>query len=80
MRAIAPLHIRIAGAAILIGIVVGAIGAVRSGSLLIALGTAIFALAQWGQVRGRRRIIECYFPLAIAGVLFALALALPKGL
>ena len=80
MRAIAPLHIRIAGAAILIGIVVGAIGAVRSGSLLIALGTAIVALAQWSHVRGRRRIIECYFPLAIAGVLFALALALPKGL
>jgi hypothetical protein len=80
MRAIAPLHIRIAGASILVGIVVGAIGAVRSGSLLIAAGTAIVALAQWSQVRGRRRIIECYFPLAIAGVLFALALALPKGL
>jgi hypothetical protein len=80
MRAIAALHIRFAGAAILVGIVVGAVGAVRLGSLLIALGTAIFALAQWSQTRGRRRIIECYFPLAIAGVLFALALALPKGL
>jgi hypothetical protein len=80
MRAIAPLHIRIAGASILVGIVVGAIGAVRSGSLLIAAGTAIFALAGWSQVRGRRRILECYFPLAIAGVLFAVALALPKGL
>jgi hypothetical protein len=80
MRAIAPLHIRIAGAVILVGIIVGAIGAVRLGSLLIAAGTAIFALAQRSQVRGRRRIIECYFPLAIAGVLFALALALPKGL
>jgi hypothetical protein len=80
MRAIAALHIRLASAAILIGVIVGVVGAVRSGSLLIALGTAIFALAQWNQVRGRRRIIECYFPLAIAGVLFALALALPKGL
>jgi hypothetical protein len=80
MRAIAPLHIRIAGAAILVGIVIGAVGAVRSGSLLIALGTAIFALVQGSHVRGRRRIIECYFPLAIAVVLFALALALPKGL
>ena len=80
MRVIAALHFRIAGAAILVGIVVGAIGAVRTGSVLIAIGTAIFALAQWSQVRGRRRIIECYFPLAIAGVLFALALALPKGL
>jgi len=80
MRAIAPLHIRIAGSAILVGIIIGAVGAVRSGSLLIALGTAIFALVQWSHVRGRRRIIECYFPLAIAVVLFALALALPKGL
>jgi hypothetical protein len=80
MRAIAAFHIRIATAAILVGVIVGAVGAVRSGSLLIAVGTAIFALAQWNQVRGRRRIIECYFPLAIAGVLFALALALPKGL
>ena len=80
MRAIAALHIRIAGAAILVGIVVGAIGAVRTGSVLISIGTAIFALAKWSQVRGRRRILECYFPLAIAGVLFAVALALPKGL
>ena len=80
MRAIAALYIRIAGAAILIGIVVGAIGAVRTGSVLVSIGTAIFALAKWSQVRGRRRILECYFPLAIAGVLFAVALALPKGL
>jgi hypothetical protein len=53
---------------------------VRSGSILVAIGTGIVALAQLGKVSGRRRIIECYFPLAIAGVLFALALALPKGL
>jgi hypothetical protein len=44
------------------------------------LGTGVIVLARSGQVRGRRRIIESYFPLAIAGVLFALALALPKGL
>ena len=80
MRAIAALHIRLASVAILVGVIIGAVGAVRFGSMLIALGTAIFALAQWNQARGRRRIIECYFPLAIAGVLFALALALPKGL
>jgi hypothetical protein len=71
---------RAAGVAIVTGVLVGILGAVRSGSLLIALGTSIVALAQWSQSRGRRRIIECYFPLAIAGVLFALALALPKGL
>jgi hypothetical protein len=80
MRAITPLHLRAAGTAIVAGVVIGAFGAVRSGSLFIALGTAIVALAQFSKSAGRRRIIECYFPLAIAAVLFALAVALPKGL
>ena len=80
MRAITKFHLRAAWAAILAGALFGIFGAVRTGSILIALGTAIIALARLGQASGRRRIIECYFPLAIAGVLFALALALPKGL
>ena len=80
MRAITPLHLRAAGTSIIAGVVIGAFGAVRSGSLLIALGTAAIALAQFTHTSGRRRIIECYFPLTIAGVLFALAVALPKGL
>lgn len=74
------MQLRAAAVAILLGIVIGALGAVRTGSILVALGTAIVALAQLGKVTGRRRIIECYFPLALAGTLFALALALPKGL
>ncbi len=80
MRAITRLNLRAAGAAILIGIFVGALGFVRTGSLLIAAGTGVIALARLGQVDSRRRMIECYFPLAIAGVLFTLAVALPKGL
>ena len=80
MRTITQLHLRAATASILIGVLVGAFGAVRSGSILIASGTAIVALAQLSKVSGRRRIIECYFPLALAGTLFALAVALPKGL
>jgi hypothetical protein len=80
MRAITTLNLRIASAAIFLGIAVGAFGFVRSGALLIALGTGVIVLARSTQVRGRRRIIESYLPLAIAGVLFALALALPKGL
>jgi hypothetical protein len=80
MRAITTLNLRIASGAIFLGIAVGAFGFVRSGALLIALGTGVIVLARSGQVRGRRRTIESYFPLAIAGVLFALALALPKGL
>jgi hypothetical protein len=80
MRAITTLHIRAAWSSILLGTLIGIFGAVRSGSILISIGTAFVALAQWSQTKGRRRIIECYFPLAIAGTLFALALALPKGL
>jgi hypothetical protein len=80
MRAITPIYLRAAGTAIIAGVVIGALGAVRSGSIFVALGTGIISLAQFSQSRGRRRIIECYFPLAIAGILFALALALPKGL
>jgi hypothetical protein len=80
MRAITSLHLRIAALSILIGVALGIFGAVRSGSILIALGTGLVALAQWGKSSGRRRVIECYFPLTLAGVLFALALAIPKGL
>jgi hypothetical protein len=80
MRAITPPHLRVAALSILTGVAVGIVGAVRSGSILVALGTGIVALAQWGKTSGRRRIIECYFPLTLAATLFALALALPKGL
>jgi len=80
MRAITRFQLRLAAIAIIVGVAIGAFGAVRSGSILVALGTAVIALAQSTRVVGRRRIIECYFPLALAGVLFALAVALPKGL
>lgn len=80
MRTISAIQLRAAAISILVGIAIGAFGAVRTGSILIALGTGVVALAQWGRLTGRRRIIECYFPLALAGTLFALALALPKGL
>lgn len=80
MRAITLIHLRAAAAMIIAGVAIGAFGAVRFGSILIAIGTGLVALAHWGRTSGRRRIIECYFPLAIALVLFALAVALPKGL
>ena len=56
------------------GVVVGALGLVRTGSLLIAVGTGIFALSQRNQ-----RKIELYLPLAISIGLFVLAVALPRG-
>ena len=59
---------------ILTGMVLGVLGAVRGGSLFIAVGTAGIAL----KTRDFRRI-EFYLPLAIAIALFALAIALPRG-
>ena len=61
-------------AAVVIGVVLGASGVVRGGSLFIAAGTAGIAL------KSRKfRSIEFYLPLAIAIALFALAIALPRG-
>jgi len=57
-----------------VGVVAGAFGLVRTGSLLIAVGTGLFAISQRGQ-----RKIELYLPLAISISLFVLALALPRG-
>jgi len=58
----------------LTGVALGVFGAVRGGSLFIAVGTAGIAL----KTRDFRRI-EFYLPLAIAIALFALAIALPRG-
>ena len=61
-------------AAVLIGVVLGASGVVRGGSLFIAVGTAGVAL------KSRNfRSIQFYLPLLIAIALFALAIALPRG-
>ena len=61
-------------AAVLIGVVLGASGVVRGGSLFIAVGTAGIAL------KSRNfRSVQLYLPLMIAVALFALAIALPRG-
>jgi hypothetical protein len=58
-----------------LGIVLGALNFVRSGSLLIALGTLGIAFPS-----RHLRTIEFYFPVAIAAGLFILAISLPHGL
>ncbi len=75
MRAINRIQLRLAYISISLGVILGVAGFVRSGALVISAGTAVIALAQWKQ-----RKIERYLPLAIALVLFGLAIALPKGL
>jgi hypothetical protein len=60
--------------AVVIGVVLGATGVVRGGSLFIAVGTVGVAL------KSRNfRSIQFYLPLIIAVALFALAIALPRG-
>jgi hypothetical protein len=75
MPAINRIQLRLAYVSISLGVILGVAGFVRSGALVISAGTAVIALAQWNQ-----RKIERYLPLAIALVLFGLAIALPKGL
>ena len=75
MRAITVLQLRAAYIAITLGAVLGILGLVRTGAIIIAVGTGVIALSQWG-----KRRIERYLPLAIAIVLLGLAMALPKGL
>ena len=75
MREITALQLRIAYILIALGVLAGTLGFVRTGALLISFGTGAIALAQWG-----KRRFERYLPLAIAVVLFGLAIALPKGL
>ena len=75
MREITALQLRIAYILIALGVLAGILGFVRTGAILVSLGTGAIALAQWG-----KRRFERYLPLAIAVVLFGLAIALPKGL
>jgi len=62
-----------------IGIVAGVFSFIRVGSLIIAVGMAIVVLS------GRkdspaRGVISTYLPILIAISLFAMAIALPRGL
>jgi|UniRef100_UPI00404A9AE4 hypothetical protein len=75
MREITPAQHRMAYLTIAVGVLLGIFGLVRIGALAISLGTAVIAFTQWNQ-----RKFDRYMPLAIAVVLFGLALALPKGL
>jgi hypothetical protein len=75
MRAITPSLLRITYIVIALGVLFGIAGFVRTGALLISAGTGVIALSHWNS-----RSFERYLPLAIAVVLFGLAIALPNGL
>jgi hypothetical protein len=63
---------------VLIGIVIGISGAVRTGSIIIALSASIFILARYSQSQVKRGI-ELVLPITICALLFILALSLPDA-
>ena len=62
-----------------IGIVAGVFSFIRVGSLIIAVGMAIVVLSGRKDVPARG-VISTYLPILIAISLFAMAIALPRGL
>jgi hypothetical protein len=64
---------------IVIGIVAGVFSFIRVGSLIIAVGMAIVVLSGRKDAPARG-VISTYLPILIAISLFAMAIALPRGL
>lgn len=75
MREITSKQLRIAYFAIGGGVILGALSLVRLGSILIALGTGVIAIARWKTGK-----VERYLAIGIAIALLALAISLPRGL
>ncbi len=75
MREITSKQVRIALVAIAGGVFLGALSLVRLGSILIALGTGVIAIAHWKTGK-----VERYLAIGIAIALLALAISLPRGL
>jgi hypothetical protein len=76
------MKIRLSYAAIALGLILGIFGVVRTGSILIAIGTAGVATINFLKQdlkAGKRRKIEFVLPLAVALLLFVVALTLPHA-
>jgi hypothetical protein len=67
-----PTLARLSYGALVLGAVLGALGLVREGVVLIALGTAGVSVA-----RRSERNLERYLPLALGFFLLALAIVIP---
>lgn len=75
MREMTSRQLRVAFFSIAAGVALGAFSLVRLGSILIALGTGVIAIAHWKTGK-----VERYLALGIAIALLALAISLPRGL
>lgn len=73
------LSLKIAYLSLVLGVVAGIFSFIRMGSLVIAMAMAVIVLS--GRKNAvNRGIIPTYLPILIAISLFAMAIALPRGL
>ena len=72
------MKIKIAYFAIALGLILGIFGVVRTGSILIALGSATIASVNFLKQEKKRKI-EFILPVALALLLFVVALTLPHA-
>jgi hypothetical protein len=63
---------------VVLGLVIGMTGAVRTGSIILSLGASIIVIARYSQLKIKRNI-ELFLPLMICIMLFVLALTLPNA-
>jgi len=63
---------------IVVGIFLGIFDVVRTGALLVAVGTAVIATTKYLR-SNRHRIIELILPVGMALLLFVVALTLPHA-
>ena len=63
---------------IILGLVIGMIGAVRTGSIILSLGASVFVISRYSQLRVKRNI-ELFIPIMICIMLFLLALFSPNA-
>ncbi len=65
-------------ALVVIGLVLGIAGAVRSAAILVAIGAGTFTSNQFARSNKRRKI-EFILPMAVVLLLFVVALTLPHA-
>ncbi|MEY3889914.1 MAG: hypothetical protein EBU41_01095 [Actinobacteria bacterium] len=63
---------------VIVGLIIGMTGAVRTGSIILSLGASAFVLARYTQQKVKRNI-ELLLPIMICILLFVLALSLPNA-
>lgn len=63
---------------VIVGLIIGMTGAVRTGSIILSLGASAFVLARYTQQKVKRNI-ELLLPIMICILLFVFALSLPNA-